>query len=48
LEAARAKGVDDLFRVRYAIVEPNGRFSFITDDAGAEAGDDDDGHDPAL
>jgi uncharacterized membrane protein YcaP (DUF421 family) len=32
LEAARAHGIDDLSRVRYAILEPNGRFSFITDD----------------
>ena len=38
LEAARAKGIDDLSSVRYAILEPNGRFSFITNDAG---GDDD-------
>ena len=31
LEAARAKGIDDLAKVRYAILEPNGRFSFITE-----------------
>ena len=33
LEAARSKGIDDLASVRYAILEPNGRFSFITNDA---------------
>ena len=43
LEAARAKGIDDLDKVRYAIVEPNGRFSFITDDTSED--DDDDRHD---
>jgi uncharacterized membrane protein YcaP (DUF421 family) len=42
LEAARAKGIDDLARVRYAILEPNGRFSFITDDG--EPADDDEDH----
>jgi uncharacterized membrane protein YcaP (DUF421 family) len=41
LEAARSKGIEDLATVRYAILEPNGRFSFITDDAGST--DDDDG-----
>jgi uncharacterized membrane protein YcaP (DUF421 family) len=40
LEAARSKGIEDLSSVRYAILEPNGRFSFITNDAGA--GDDGD------
>jgi uncharacterized membrane protein YcaP (DUF421 family) len=39
LEAARAKGIDDLATVRYAILEPNGRFSFITADD--ERADDD-------
>jgi uncharacterized membrane protein YcaP (DUF421 family) len=39
LEAARSKGIDDLASVRYAILEPNGRFSFITND---ESTDDDD------
>jgi uncharacterized membrane protein YcaP (DUF421 family) len=43
LEAARSKGIEDLATVRYAILEPNGRFSFITDDAGSP--DDDDGPD---
>jgi uncharacterized membrane protein YcaP (DUF421 family) len=33
LEAARSKGIDDLASVSYAILEPNGRFSFITNDA---------------
>ncbi len=42
LEAARAKGIDDLATVRYAILEPNGRFSFITDDAATTDDDDDD------
>jgi uncharacterized membrane protein YcaP (DUF421 family) len=32
LEAARSKGIDDLAKVKYAILEPNGRFSFITDE----------------
>jgi uncharacterized membrane protein YcaP (DUF421 family) len=32
LEAARSKGIDDLAKVRYAILEPNGQFSFITND----------------
>ena len=39
LEAARSKGIDDLASVRYAILEPNGRFSFITID---QSTDDDD------
>jgi uncharacterized membrane protein YcaP (DUF421 family) len=39
LEAARSKGIDDLGSVRYAILEPNGRFSFITND---QSTDDDD------
>jgi uncharacterized membrane protein YcaP (DUF421 family) len=39
LEAARSKGIDDLASVRYAILEPNGRFSFITDE---QSPDDDD------
>ena len=39
LEAARSKGIDDLASVRYAILEPNGRFSFITND---QSTDDDD------
>jgi uncharacterized membrane protein YcaP (DUF421 family) len=39
LEAARAKGIDDLAKVRYAVLEPNGRFSFITEDQ--SSGDDD-------
>jgi uncharacterized membrane protein YcaP (DUF421 family) len=44
-EAARAKGIDDLAKVRYAILEPNGRFSFITrDDEPVE----DDGDDRAA
>lgn len=46
LEAARAKGIDDLAKVEYAIVEPNGRFSFITRDG--SSGDDDDHPDPAI
>ena len=36
LEAARSKGIDDLASVRYAILEPNGRFSFITNDASTD------------
>ena len=40
LEAARAKGIDDLDKVRFAIVEPNGRFSFITDDTSEDDDDD--------
>jgi uncharacterized membrane protein YcaP (DUF421 family) len=32
LEAARSKGIDDLAKVKWAILEPNGRFSFITDE----------------
>ena len=44
LEAARAKGIDDLAKVRYAILEPNGRFSFITDDATTTDDDDDTSH----
>jgi uncharacterized membrane protein YcaP (DUF421 family) len=39
LEAARSKGIDDLAKVRYAIVEPNGQFSFITNDV-SDQGDD--------
>jgi uncharacterized membrane protein YcaP (DUF421 family) len=46
LEAARAKGIDDLAKVEYAIVEPNGRFSFITR-YGEAGGDDDEQPDPA-
>lgn len=46
MEAARSKGIDDLDKVRFAIVEPNGVFSFITVDA--EAGDDADGARPAA
>ena len=42
LEAARAKGIDDIATVRYAILEPNGRFSFITGDD--EPVDDDEDH----
>ncbi len=46
LEAARSKGIDDLSSVRYAILEPNGRFSFITAEAtggdGGDGGDDPD------
>ena len=41
LEAARAKGIDDLATVRYAILEPNGRFSFITNDQTTDDDDDD-------
>ncbi len=37
LEAARSKGIDDLASVRYAILEPNGRFSFITNDASPDS-----------
>ena len=44
LEAARAKGIDDLSSVRYAILEPNGRFSFITNDAASDGGDDEPDH----
>ena len=44
LEAARAKGIDDLSSVRYAILEPNGRFSFITNDAASDDGDDEPDH----
>jgi uncharacterized membrane protein YcaP (DUF421 family) len=43
-EAARAKGIEDLSLVRYAIIEPNGRFSFITDEAGSGDGDDEPDH----
>jgi uncharacterized membrane protein YcaP (DUF421 family) len=32
MEAARGKGIDDLAKVRFAIIEPNGTFSFITFD----------------
>ncbi|HVE91106.1 MAG TPA: YetF domain-containing protein [Actinomycetota bacterium] len=32
MEAARSHGIDDLTKVRVAILEPDGRFSFITDD----------------
>jgi uncharacterized membrane protein YcaP (DUF421 family) len=39
LEAARSKGIEDLASVRYAILEPNGRFSFITNE---QSPDDDD------
>jgi uncharacterized membrane protein YcaP (DUF421 family) len=39
LEAARSKGIDDLASVRYAIVEPNGGFSFITDDGLSDEAD---------
>jgi uncharacterized membrane protein YcaP (DUF421 family) len=41
LEAARSKGIDDLASVRYAILEPNGRFSFITNDQSTDDGDGD-------
>jgi uncharacterized membrane protein YcaP (DUF421 family) len=41
LEAARARGIDDLAKVRYAILEPNGRFSFITRDEQPTEDDDD-------
>jgi uncharacterized membrane protein YcaP (DUF421 family) len=47
LEAARQKGIDDLAKVEYAIVEPNGRFSFITRDGESSGGGDDDRPDPA-
>ncbi len=30
MEAARGHGIDDLAKVRLAILEPDGRFSFIT------------------
>jgi uncharacterized membrane protein YcaP (DUF421 family) len=43
-EAARNRGIDDLDKVRYAIVEPNGRFSFLTVDE-APADDSDEGPD---
>lgn len=36
MEAARSKGIDDLDKVRFGILEPNGVFSFITVDAGAD------------
>jgi uncharacterized membrane protein YcaP (DUF421 family) len=39
LEAARSKGIDDLTKVRYAILEPNGRFSFITDEPASDEDD---------
>ncbi len=41
LEAARAQGIDDLATVRYAILEPNGRFSFISKDGSGSSTDDD-------
>ena len=44
LEAARSKGIEDLSSVRYAILEPNGRFSFITADGSAEDDDDEPDH----
>ena len=31
--AAREQGIDDLRKVRVGIVEPDGRFSFLTDDS---------------
>jgi uncharacterized membrane protein YcaP (DUF421 family) len=34
LEAARQEGIDHLDRVRLAVLEPSGRISFITQDAG--------------
>jgi uncharacterized membrane protein YcaP (DUF421 family) len=40
LEAARSKGIDDLAKVKYAILEPNGQFSFITNEA-SSSGDGD-------
>jgi uncharacterized membrane protein YcaP (DUF421 family) len=42
LEAARSKGIDDLASVRYAILEPNGRFSFITNEQSTEDDDEPD------
>jgi uncharacterized membrane protein YcaP (DUF421 family) len=42
LEAARSKGIDDLASVRYAILEPNGRFSFITNEQSPDNDDEPD------
>ena len=44
LEAARSKGIEDLSSVRYAILEPNGRFSFITAEGGAGHDDEEPDH----
>jgi uncharacterized membrane protein YcaP (DUF421 family) len=44
LEAARSKGIDDLASVRYAILEPNGRFSFITNEQSTDDDDDEPDH----
>jgi uncharacterized membrane protein YcaP (DUF421 family) len=38
-EAARTKGIDDLSKVRFAIVEPNGMSSFITLESESEQDD---------
>lgn len=45
-EAARNNGIDDLSKVRYAILEPNGRFSFVTESEAS--GDEDDRSDARL
>ena len=38
-ESARKSGIDDLTKVRLGVLEPDGKFSFITHDEGEQAGD---------
>lgn len=39
-EGARKQGIEDLAHVRLAVLEPDGKFSFITSDGGQHPGDD--------
>lgn len=40
-EGARNQGVDDLRQVRLGVLEPDGKFSFLTDDGPQQQGSDD-------
>ncbi len=42
LESARKQGIADLAHVRYAVIEPDGKFSFVTTDGPDTGGSDDD------
>jgi uncharacterized membrane protein YcaP (DUF421 family) len=42
-EALREQGIDDLATVRYGVLEPNGKFSFFTDEDHQPAPDDEAG-----
>ena len=41
VEAARKQGIADLAQVRYAVLEPDGKMSFVTDDPDTGGADDD-------